>query len=1029
MRKFFAALMLLISIKSFAQETFPFNGVRPKDVTSVAFIHAAIVVDPTTTLSDATLVIEKGIIIAAGKDVVIPDNAVVYDMQGKFIYPSFIDVYSNYGMPKTSPAPRDWRRAQSESNRKGAFGWNEAIKSDQNAGLLFTYNEEQASELRGIGFGAVLTHVQDGIARGTGAVVGLGGSDHSALYNSNYGAFYSFNKGTSQQDYPSSLMGSIALLRQTYYDAEWYAQGGKNVEKNLSLDYFSTNTKGPQFFDAGDKWNVLRADKVGDEFKTQYIFKSSGTEYQRIEDIKNTKGMFIVPLTFPKAYDVSDPLTARWVDIAELKHWELAPSNAALLRSSGIEIALTSSDLQDKKDFLPNLRKAVEAGLSKSDALAALTTVPAKMSGTERSLGQLKVGFKANFFISNKEIFDKEAMIYENWVDGKEYEVNKLPKEDITGNYKLTAANRVYDITLEDSEKGKSKAILLLEKSKNADGTVISDTLRFSVKYTNELSFINLTLKPDSAASNEGVLLFSGWNADGRWTGLLENNKGQKSEATLNAIKSKNLKQDLTKKEEKPKPAEVKGTVMYPFAAYGWQKKPVAKTVLITNVTLWTNEAEGVIENGQILISCGKIIAVGKSVNASAFKDVETVDGKGMHVSPGIIDEHSHIALASVNEGSQASSAEVKESSVIWPEDVDIYRQLSGGVVASQLLHGSANPIGGQSAMIKLRWGANADQMLVEGADGFIKFALGENVKQSNWGDFSTSRFPQTRMGVEQVYYDNFIRAREYDEAWKKYKAAASVKSKKPITSVAPRRDLELETLVEILDKKRFVTCHSYVQSEINMLMHVADSMDFVINTFTHILEGYKVADKMKEHGVGASTFSDWWAYKMEVQDAIPYNAALLHKEGVVVAINSDDAEMARRLNQEAAKAVKYGGVSEQEALKFVTLNPAKLLHLDSRMGSLKVGKDADIVIWTDNPLSIYARAYRTYVDGVCYFDMNEDKEMLNWMEQERARIIQKMLEAKGAGEPVVQPVFKSRNHFHCDTMDQSSIGVFYRQN
>jgi imidazolonepropionase-like amidohydrolase len=382
-----------------------------------------------------------------------------------------------------------------------------------------------------------------------------------------------------------------------------------------------------------------------------------------------------------------------------------------------------------------------------------------------------------------------------------------------------------------------------------------------------------------------------------------------------------------------------------------------------------------------------------------------------------------------VNEGSQASSAEVKESSVIWPEDVDIYRQLSGGVVASQLLHGSANPIGGQSAMIKLRWGANADQMLVEGADGFIKFALGENVKQSNWGDFSTSRFPQTRMGVEQVYYDNFIRAREYDEAWKKYKAAVSVKSKKPITSVAPRRDLELETLVEILDKKRFVTCHSYVQSEINMLMHVADSMDFVINTFTHILEGYKVADKMKEHGVGASTFSDWWAYKMEVQDAIPYNAALLHKEGVVVAINSDDAEMARRLNQEAAKAVKYGGVSEQEALKFVTLNPAKLLHLDSRMGSLKVGKDADIVIWTDNPLSIYARAYRTYVDGVCYFDMNEDKEMLNWMEQERARIIQKMLDAKGAGEPVVQPVFKSRNHFHCDTMDQSSIGVFYRQN
>jgi len=285
--------------------------------------------------------------------------------------------------------------------------------------------------------------------------------------------------------------------------------------------------------------------------------------------------------------------------------------------------------------------------------------------------------------------------------------------------------------------------------------------------------------------------------------------------------------------------------------------------------------------------------------------------------------------------------------------------------------------------------------MKFEGADGFIKFALGENVKQSNWGipeGTPNMRFPQTRMGVEQVYYDEFTRAKEY-------KAARAVKGNHV------RRDLELDAIVEILDKKRFITCHSYVQSELNMLMHVGDSMGFQVNTFTHVLEGYKVADKMKARGIAGSTFSDWWAYKMEVADAIPYNGKILHDMGIVTAFNSDDEEMARRLNQEAGKAVAYGHMSEEEALKLVTLNPAKMLHVDSRVGSLKVGKDADIVLWSADPLSIYAVCEQTYVDGIPYWDIDKDAANQKAMKADEERIIQKMIAAKNKGAVTQRPM------------------------
>jgi len=439
--------------------------------------------------------------------------------------------------------------------------------------------------------------------------------------------------------------------------------------------------------------------------------------------------------------------------------------------------------------------------------------------------------------------------------------------------------------------------------------------------------------------------------------------------------------------------------------AFGLDSIAKQENIIIKNATIWTGEE--VIQNGSIVIQNGKITHVGAG-NFKSPPNARVIDAEGKYVTSGIIDEHSHIAISKgVNEGGQAISAEVSIRDVIDPDDINIYRQLAGGVTASQLLHGSANPIGGQSAIIKLKWGETAENLLIDKQPLFIKFALGENVKQSNWGDYNTIRFPQTRMGVEQLYYDAFARAREYAKNKKSHPNKHQV-------------DLELETLVEILEGKRHITCHSYVQSEINMLMHVADSMGFKINTFTHILEGYKVADKMKEHGAGGSTFSDWWAYKYEVNDAIPYNAAIMHNQGITVAINSDDAEMGRRLNQEAAKSVKYGKISELDAWKMVTINPAKLLHIDDRTGSIKVGKDADVVVWSANPLSVNAIVEQTIVDGTVYYDKNVDALLQQKNQVEKARIISKMLDANTAVDAKTQPFFKrKRGHYHCNTLGE----------
>lgn len=411
------------------------------------------------------------------------------------------------------------------------------------------------------------------------------------------------------------------------------------------------------------------------------------------------------------------------------------------------------------------------------------------------------------------------------------------------------------------------------------------------------------------------------------------------------------------------------------------------EVTVIRDATILT-VSHGTIQHGSILIRDGKIAAVGKDVAIPAGATV--IDAAGEFVMPGIVDCHSHIAVdGSVNEGGVAVSSMVNIHDVLNPDDIVIYDDLAGGVTVANVLHGSANPIGGQTVVIKLRWGKPASELPFEGALPGIKFALGENPKESNFRPQPPTpiRYPASRMGVEETIRQAFTEAREYKKTWDDYdrrKAAGEA------NLIAPRRDLKLDPLVEVMEGKRYVHAHCYRQDEILMLIRVANEFGFKVRTFQHVLEGYKIADEIAASGAGGSTFSDWWAYKMEAFDAIPYNAALMAERGVVVSINSDDAEEARHLNQEAAKAIKYGGVSPEEALKMVTLNPAIQLGIDNRVGSIDVGKDADLAIYNHDPLSVYSVAQKVLIDGHVYFDRSQDLAQRAALEREKQALLDK---------------------------------------
>ena len=967
------ALCLSSRLPTLSAGTEPVIGLHDNTPRVHAFTNARIVIKPGTVLEGATLLIRDDSIDRVGTNINIPSEATVHDLDAKTIYPGLIDLYTDIGM---SSEPQD-------SNSKGAGHWNQQVHAHRQASLLIGPGGDAARDLRACGFGAVMTFPNGGIFKGSGALILLiDEKPRQVVLVSDVAQAISLrNRGKG--GYPRSLMGTIALIRQTLLDTQWYEEAWTRYrraplhqtppETNLALAELKSYIAGlkPVVVEVNDELDILQAARLTREFGLNTWVVGCGTEYRRLSAVKETSLHLILPIDFPKAPDVSTVEKERGVSLRDLRHWDFAPENPARLERQEVEFVLTSANLKSNKTFLEKLRTAVKRGLSPDAALTALTTRPAEWLGMSDTLGTLDKGKLANFFITDGDLFATDTCILDTWVAGRRYRVTEEPDINLEGKWALG---------LKDSQDPNTYTIKVSGKASKPSVTISLDKKKAKAKnITYEDRLLQMTISGD-------VFGHVGWI---RMTGMVQasaiKGHGEWEDGTNFAWHAERQPSDPNEKEtedtEEPKMAKFE--VVHPEGAFGRSALPEQpRIVFVKNATLWTCGPKGLLSSGDILISRGTIKQVGK--NLVEPKNALVLDAAGKHVTPGLIDDHSHIATkGGINESSQAVTAEVRIEDVINSDDISIYRQLAGGVTSACIIHGSANPIGGTYAVIKLKWGHLPEELRIHDAKPGIKFALGENVKGNR------NQYPNTRMGVVEIIRDAFTAAKDYRSQWQQYLQ----ESKKNKNLVPPRTNLRLKHLLEVLDGTRIIHCHSYRQDEIHAMLCLAEEIGIKFDVFIHVLEGYKVAEELRRHGAMATTFSDWWAYKVEAYDAIPYNGAILHNQGVVVSFNSDDSELARRLNTEAAKAVKYGGVPPEEALKFVTLNSAKHLFLEHRIGSLEPGKDADFVIWSDSPLSTYAVCEQTWIDGRKYFDIEEDKELRQKVALQRTRLIQKVLD------------------------------------
>jgi imidazolonepropionase-like amidohydrolase len=895
-------------------------GYRPIPLGVHALVGGKVVVKPGEAIEGGSIIIRDGLITAVGKDAAVPEDARIWDMKGTTIYAGFIDPYLVLRGTNAPVSTGDSEPIDSSTYAAGGgvnfFGVapQKADRADAGPGyevakvrpqhrevLEYAPNEKSLEPLREQGFTVAVVTPERGIVRGTGALVALVDDDpNRVILKADVFQHVAFDpsRGDSRA-YPGSLMGIIAAVRQSFFDAAHYAadhadyarkpQGRTPPEFNPALDALApaVNKTMTVVFEPGSALMVDRAARIARELGLNFCLVSSGQEWRRPDLAKATGATFITPVNFSTLPKMPSEDDWTQVQLDQFRAWDWAPENPALLRQQGLEVALTTFGLSDKKKFRANLKHAVDRGFSEIDAIAGLTTIPARLCGMESKLGTVESGKLACLTVVDKEsYFAEDAKVREVWIQGRPY---RMPAEEA--------------------------------KPKKEGGE------------TNDLQ----------TAREPG---------------------GEKKD---------------NKKKEELKALERTRTAHAPIEGRGAIAAPPA--VLIRGATVWTCGPDGTLTNANVMMKGGKIQSVGQS-SLTPGPEVVVIDGASLHVTPGLIDCHSHTAiLGGVNEGSLPSSAMVRIHDVVNSESDSIYQQLAGGVTAVNLLHGSANPIGGQNCVIKMRDGDAPEELVFTVAPEGIKFALGENVKQSSAPERANARYPQTRMGVRSFIQNRFTAAQEYLKEWADYRKSGGV---------APRRDLELEAIGEIIEGKRLIHCHSYRQDEILMLIRLMEGFGVKIASFQHVLEGYKVADEIARHGAGASTFSDWWAYKFEVYDAIPYNGTLMHDRGVVVSFNSDSSELARRLYSEAAKAVRYGGLSEVEALKFVTLNPAKQLHIEKYVGSLEPGKDADFAIWSRNPLDSETVCLQTWVDGKKYFDRSLSADRANKLDKERTELLEK---------------------------------------
>jgi len=845
-----------------------------------ALIDVTVVTRPGEVLTNATVILRDGRIEAVGESdrIEVPDEARRFGGEDWWVYAGFIESWHEHAMPERELPDRDG--PEEDPGLPGPGSDHVRLHPEWRVvdGLVLEDSERKA--LREAGLTVVALMPDRGVLRGSAALVQLGDvTPEQSVLRADLGSVANLRPrpGIGPDRYPASVMGAISAIRQALIDADFRA--GQDVDErgyDPSRDALLPVVAGerPMIFQPGALVIEPRVAEICAEAQVSGVMLGTGGEWRRMGIVPRDVEL-ILPVNFADRPEI--PEEEDWIQVSldELRAWDLDASNLALLAGEGHDFAVSTHGLDEPAELFARLRAARDHGLDEQVAVAALTTVPARIWGLEE-FGTVERGRRAYLTVlSGGSLFDDDASVEMVFVDGEAIPVGRAKPER------------------DDDEP-------------TAEKTNWTRTARF--------------------------------------------------------------------------PAEDRGAFAEPEA------------VVVRHATIWTAGPDGVLESADLLVEDGRIKAVGVDLDAPA--DAMVIDGTGMHVSPGLIDAHSHIAgVGGLNEWTVASSAMVRLRDVLNSEDRRIYQHLAGGLTTSHLLHGSSNPIGGQCQAIKLRWGADPDDLVFAEARPTIKFALGENPKRGNshqpeWHH----RYPQSRMGV-----DDFIRER----------FAAAVEYRQSVKEGVVARDLELEALLEILDDERDIHCHSYRQDEVLALMMLMEEFGGRVAVFTHILEGYKVADEMARHGAAGSTFSDWWAYKFEVYDAIPQNTTIMDERGISVSVNSDSADLGRRLNTEAAKSVRYGGTPEERALLFVTLNAASQIGAADRVGSLEPGKDADFVVWNAPPLSTRAIALQTWIEGKLYWDAKLDEGRQDALREEREALLTLAREASkksgGAGEEAAE--------------------------
>ena len=997
------ACLFVVATHSESPDPPPFYAIKGVTVVSGAG-------DP---VEGATVLLADGLIEAVGTRIDIPVDAWVIEGDGLFLYPGLIDALTTLGQKRdegSGGGPGGGPGAGSGSGQAAPAirGPEDRPKTTPWVSAADKLGEDQRVEKwRKAGFTATVTSPTDGLFAGQAALINLGGTPANpntkmvaqTIVAAPVALRVNFRSPGRGRGYPGSLMGSLAYIQQVFLDTRYYTAakaayraaplGLDRPTYDRTLEILEAAMEdGTPFLMPGHLGREIdRALALAAEFDLPLVIYGGQGAYTRVDALKSSGASVLVSLNWPKEEKDRDPEAD--TSFRTLFHRRLAPTTPADLAASGVPFGFYSDGLSTTGEVFKKVRMAIDAGLSDEDALAALTSGPAKIYGVSDRLGTIEPGKIANLVLANDWPWAEGAEVKTVFVDGRKYEERKSdeptepPASDVSGTWKVNLTSprgdREMTADLTMAEDGKVTGEITSERGTTPieDGRMSADLLRF--KTTRSMGSRSFTSSWSLTVEGESL---SGAASAGPMSMEVT---GERTALAKEAEESGEGEDEA--------PAVTLDELRAMMEVY---QGPVRKmgTFAITHATVWTVSGE-TIESGTVVVKDGKITAVGKDVSVPARAEV--IDAAGGHLIPGIIDAHSHIAIeGGVNEGTLAVTSMVAIGDVLNPDSIAIYRALGGGVTSANLLHGSANPIGGKSQVIKLRWGADAEGLKFEGAPPGIKFALGENPKRSNFRrPGSTPRYPQTRMGVMDVIRQAFTEAEEYRKQWQAYETAK--RSSAPV--IPPRRDLELEALVEILEGERWVHSHCYRADEIVQLMRLAEEFGFTIGTLQHVLEGYKVADEIAAHGAGASTFSDWWGYKVEAYEAIPHNAALMTERGVVVSINSDSGEEMRHLNQEAAKAIKWGGMSEVEALALVTLNPAKQLLIDDRVGSIEVGKDADLVIYDGNPLEVRSVPQKTFIDGDLYFDLAADRVRQAKIEEIKEKLAPAEKKEKGEGD------------------------------